>query len=284
MAPKKLVSLTISEKVQIIELNEKSKVPVKALVEQFKCGKTVIYDTLKNKKEIMDEWITGNGAMKRKLKITGNEEINKLVWEWFVNIRSKNVPLSGPLIQAEAMNIAERLNITTFKASTGWLNSFRQRHAIVWNSVCGEAKDVDEETVASWKEKLQNITAGYEAKDIYNGDEIGLFYRALPTKTLCLRGERCTGGKISKERLTVFVCGNMCGDLEMPLVIGKAKKPRCFKNVKIQSLPVIWRNNTKAWMTGTLMEEWLISFNARMVLAEKKSAFIFGQRRMSPPY
>ncbi len=270
MTSKKLVSLTISEKVQIIELNEKSKVPVKSLVKQFNCGKTVIYDTLKNKEKILDEWLTGNGAMKRKLKITGNEEINKLVWEWFVNARSKNLPVSGPILQAQAMDVAQRLDVKTFKASTGWLNSFRQRHAIVWNTVCGEGKDVDGETVASWKDKLQNIVAGYEAKDIYNGDETGLFYRAFPNKTLCLRGEKCTGGKISKERLTIFVCGNMCGDLEMPLVIGKAKKPRCFNNVKIQSLPVIWRNNTKSWMTCALMEEWLISFNQRMARQNRR--------------
>jgi hypothetical protein len=31
---------------------------------------------------------------------------------------------------------------------------------------------------------------------------------------------------------------------------GKAAKPRCFKNLKINNLPVILRNNKKAWMTA----------------------------------
>jgi hypothetical protein len=35
-----------------------------------------------------------------------------------------------------------------FKASTGWLNSFKKRHNIVWNRVCGESKDVDESVVS----------------------------------------------------------------------------------------------------------------------------------------
>jgi hypothetical protein len=30
------------------------------------------------------------------------------------------------------------------------------------------------------------------------------------------------------------------------LMIGKAVKPRCFKNLKIYNLPVIWRNSKKA--------------------------------------
>jgi hypothetical protein len=36
-----------------------------------------------------------------------------------------------------------------------------------------------------------------------------------------LRGEKCTGGKISKERLTVLLCGDMVGEMEKSLVIGK---------------------------------------------------------------
>jgi hypothetical protein len=39
-------------------------------------------------------------------KITGNEEINKLVWEWFTNTRSKNVHITGPMVQSEALAVA----------------------------------------------------------------------------------------------------------------------------------------------------------------------------------
>jgi hypothetical protein len=35
----------------------------------------------------------------------------------------------------------------------------------------------------------------------------------------------------------------MVGEMEKPLMIGKASKPRSFKNMKINNLPVIWRNN-----------------------------------------
>jgi hypothetical protein len=68
-----------------------------------------------------------------------------------------------------------------------------------------------------------------------------------------VKGEKCTRGKISKERLTVILCGNEVGKMEKSLVIGKAAKPRCFKNLKINNLPVIWRNNEKVWMTAATM-------------------------------
>jgi hypothetical protein len=49
----------------------------------------------------------------------------------------------------------------------------------------------------------------------------------------------------------------MVGEMEKPLVIGKAAKPRCFKNMKINTLTVILRNNKKVWMTAATMAEWL---------------------------
>jgi hypothetical protein len=45
----------------------------------------------------------------------------------------------------------------------------------------------------------------------------------------------------------------MGGEMEKPLVIGKAAKPRCFKNLDICNLPVILRNNKKAWITVATM-------------------------------
>ncbi|XP_053555651.1 tigger transposable element-derived protein 4-like [Bombina bombina] len=264
MAPRKCNTLTLAMKVKVIEAYTKYKLSVKQCVEKFKCGKTQIYEAIKNKEKIMEEWLAGNGEVKRKAKATGNEDLNKLLWEWFVAARSKNLPISGPILQTQALALAKELGKTDFKASNGWLESFKRRHCIVWNEICGEAKDVDQETVSQWEEKLKMLKEPYATKDIYNGDETGLFFRLLPSKTLAVKREKCTGGKLSKERLTVFLCGNMDGRLEKPLVIGKAAKPRCFKNIDTTQLPVIWRANKKAWMTAELMSEWLKIFDRKM--------------------
>ena len=57
--------------------------------------------------------------------------------------------------------------------------------------MCGEANDVDMQTLADWKGKIEDLVAGYEPRNVYNGDETGLFFRMLPSKTLTVRGECC---------------------------------------------------------------------------------------------
>jgi hypothetical protein len=106
--------------------------------------------------------------MKRKLKKTGNEDINEIVWDWFVSARAKKFSVSGPMLQQKAKEVADTLGKTDFKASNGWLESFRKRHSVVFSSVCGESADVCEETVAEWSEKLCALMDGYEPKDIAN--------------------------------------------------------------------------------------------------------------------
>ncbi|CAI6377575.1 unnamed protein product [Macrosiphum euphorbiae] len=187
--------LTLNEKIKLIESSEKDKLTVKQICELFKCGKSQVYNILKQKNEIKEQWMNGNGRMKRKPKSNANEEINNLTWEWFVSARAKNIPISGPIIQTKARQIAEQMSVTEFKASNGWLESFKNQHNIVWHQICGESNSVDVKNVDEWKVKVKLIIEGYEPKNIYNGDETGLFFRALPSKTLSVKSEECKGVK-----------------------------------------------------------------------------------------
>jgi hypothetical protein len=127
--------------------------------------------------------------MKKKAKVTNNEEIKKVVWEWFTNAKSKNIHIFGPMVQSEALIVAKSLGNDQFKAPTRWLDSFEKRQNIVWNRVCGESKDVDENVVSEYKPKLLELILPYEPKNIYNADEIGLYFH------MRLRERKCTMGQ-----------------------------------------------------------------------------------------
>ncbi|CAG8558749.1 37111_t:CDS:2, partial [Racocetra persica] len=51
-----------------------------------------------------------------------------------------------------------------------------------------------------------------------------------------------------------------------PLIIGKYKKPRCFKNINISNLLMTYRNSTKAWMIISLFQEWVLEFDYQVGL------------------
>ena len=70
----------------------------------------------------------------------------------------------------------------------GWRSG--RRGAMLGESViCGESGDVSGETVESWKEKLPELARGYNKEDIWNMDETGCFWRALPDKSFGMKGK-----------------------------------------------------------------------------------------------
>lgn len=89
-----------------------------------------------------------------------------------------------------------------------------------------------------------------------------------------MNNDDCKGGKMSKERVTVYLCGSMSGKLEKPVVIGKAMKPRCFKNLKVDKFPVTWKSNKRSWMTADIMKEWMLEFDRRMRI-QKRHVLLF---------
>ena len=122
---------------------------------------------------------------------------------------------------------------------------------------------------APWEEKtLPTILARYQLKDIFNADEFGLFYEALPSKSLHFRGKHYSGGKHSKVRLTGMAVSNTLGEKILMFVIGKSACPRCFKHVR--NLPCRYQSQKKAWMNGTLFEEWLHELNRKFEMQGRK--------------
>jgi hypothetical protein len=74
---------------------------------------------------------------------------------------------------------------------------------------------------------------------IYNADETGIYYRALPERTLACNKEKDVYGFIpNKERITAMVAANASGTHRIPLmVIGKSKVPHCFKGCNVKKFP-----------------------------------------------
>ena len=76
----------------------------------------------------------------------------------------------------------------------------------------------------------------FKPENIFNMDETGLYYRAMPTKGYISNVEsrkitRGTKALKAKDRVTLLLCVNETGTYKIPpLLLGSAKKPRCFRD------------------------------------------------------
>ena len=93
-----------------------------------------------------------------------------------------------------------------FTASNGWLDRWQKHHNVRMATLSDEAANVNEEVVDDLNKQLQSLCRGYQLRDIFNADETGLFYRVLPTKSMCMKGNGAKGGEKAKERISVFTC------------------------------------------------------------------------------
>lgn len=70
----------------------------------------------------------------------------------------------------------------------------------------------------------------------FNVDETGLLQKCTLDKIVTFKNEPCSGGKLSKNRITL-VRANIDGMEKVPLLlIRKSQNPRCFKNIKRQKI------------------------------------------------
>ena len=116
------------------------------------------------------------------------------------------------------------------------------------------------------------MLSNYGLENIYDTNEFGLFYQCLPDKSYHLKTEKCLGGKPSKIRITGLAAANAVGNKLPTFVIGKAKNPRSFKNIK--KLPCRYRSQRKSWMDSVLFEEWVRDVNKKFQAEGRKVALI----------
>jgi hypothetical protein len=76
----------------------------------------------------------------------------------------------------------------------------------------------------------------------------------MPLRSCTAKEENSMSGyKAAKDRLTLLMGANAACDCELkPLLVYRAENPRALKG----TVPVIWKSNSKAWMTATVFEDW----------------------------
>ncbi|UYV66939.1 hypothetical protein LAZ67_4003389 [Cordylochernes scorpioides] len=199
------------------------------------------------------------------------EKTEKALVIWIEDLTQKRIPLDGHLIKMKALKFYKELKESEpstssresnpqFSASTGWLTGFIKRHSFHNLKIKGKVASADEEAARKYPEKLAKIIkdGGYCAHQIFNADETGLFWKKMPTRTYIAKSEKnASGFKAAKDRVTLLLCSNASGDRMLkPLLVNRSLKPRALKGKDLNTLPVHWMANKKAWVTTAIFTEW----------------------------
>lgn len=79
----------------------------------------------KRKDTIIHAASSGKVSKKKNLKTTPHEKLEEVLFMWFIDMRLKNVPLIGKVVQQKACSFACLLGYREVKARPGCLSCFK---------------------------------------------------------------------------------------------------------------------------------------------------------------
>uniref|UniRef100_A0A7N4P5J7 HTH CENPB-type domain-containing protein n=1 Tax=Sarcophilus harrisii TaxID=9305 RepID=A0A7N4P5J7_SARHA len=200
------------------------------------------------------------------------ENMERLLSVWIEDQNQRGVPVNVSTIQDKAKSLFQDLKreqgqsaeAETFGASRGWFTRFKARHSLPNLGTSSETVSTDPEAAAKYPEALRKVIqeGGYTPQQVFNVDEMGLFWKRLPDRTFISVEEKTASGfKAARDLLTLLLGGNAAGDFKLkPLLVYHSESPRALKGFSKPNLPVIWRSHKKAWVTMSLFQEWFVHF------------------------
>ena len=162
---RKRLVLTISDKLKICQLVRSGRT-LQSVADEYGVGKSTVHDIVKSEEKLQafqKEIKDGDCIKKRKtVKKADLLALDKAVFLWFIQQRCKGRPISGLLLMREALQLYPLVypddeNPSSFKAGTGWLKRFKDRHGVRALSVQGESLSAAADSVEPFKEKLSTI-------------------------------------------------------------------------------------------------------------------------------
>lgn len=93
----------------------------KEAASKYNVALNTISTWLKNKK-IINAITKGKNPKTKNLKGGSYDKLDQAVYKYFLNVRSHNIPVCGPMLKEKAMAYTRQLQIADFKESDGWLD------------------------------------------------------------------------------------------------------------------------------------------------------------------
>ncbi|KAL7040968.1 hypothetical protein ACKWTF_000560 [Chironomus riparius] len=164
----KMRSLTIQEKLEVIEMIENGK-SIKDVTEETGINRNSLHYILKNRNKIREE-VSKNPTLSKhkRIKQTKNPELETSILNYIFEARENGEKLTGNIIKSVALETSVKMNIKNFAASNGWLFSFFKRNGISISDFNSKLNTTTKHIGATAEPNIQSTDIAYE----YNVEEI----------------------------------------------------------------------------------------------------------------
>ncbi|XP_046807522.1 tigger transposable element-derived protein 4-like [Lucilia cuprina] len=122
MSSLKRKSISIGEKISIIDALDRGDKSKQEIAKQFNIAQSTLSTILQNR-----ETICNNKTLKcKRMRLAEYKDVEQCVSKWFKQCQNQNIPLGGNKIKTKAEEFAGLLGHKDFKASNDWLHKFRK--------------------------------------------------------------------------------------------------------------------------------------------------------------
>ncbi|XP_067135810.1 jerky protein homolog-like [Centruroides vittatus] len=239
---RKRVVLTIETKLKIVKRLQKGE-SVSKLSKEYNIGNQTVRDILNNKNKLMNFVFSCDSldaTSKRKtIKKSTYHELDMAMFEWFQQQQAEGIPISGPVLIEKAQWFHKELGLAgPFQASQGWLTRFKTRHGIRHLEMQSDSLVREFSPVELYQIEFMKLIQSHNLslEQIYNADETGLFWKALPSKS----DKTPFGFKSNKERISLLPCFNANGTHKLKLAcVSCSKRPKFFQGLPEKAMLVL---------------------------------------------
>jgi ribosomal protein S18 len=130
---RKISSKTLKEKYEAIKKLE-SGCANKNVAADYDVSPSTLSTWLKSKDKIVKAFEGGTSSKTQKLKPCGNENLERALYTWFVQMRRQGVPVSGPVLREKALSYVKEMDIKDFIASNGWFDRWKSSHGVAFKA------------------------------------------------------------------------------------------------------------------------------------------------------
>ncbi|XP_048384803.1 fibrinogen silencer-binding protein-like [Stegostoma tigrinum] len=136
---KKQKELTLSEKIQVLELLQRQKISQMELAKRFGVTQPVISRLIKNKEKVLMEWHNNSNPDRKRKREGRDSDVDTALLQWFQVARAQHILVSDEALAAKAKGLADAMQIRNFVPTVGWINRWKARHGPFLQQAYGEA-------------------------------------------------------------------------------------------------------------------------------------------------